>query len=387
MDFDSFIANLQVACMDPYFSKENIAKFIANQFVGFSKTFVSNLLYASDIKDTFNKQNTADMFNMINLILLDSSRHMVHLMRFGDDYHVNMNDFSTTINSTESSEFLDKYYGSKEQAQSLNTSKFNLIKDVEGFKKKYEKNLKRVNEVLSDAQSMEKYKLYGELLTANLYKVSQGLSEITVENYYDNNSPVTIPLNTQKSPSYNTQFYFKKYAKLKTAISHSEEQKADYEANIDYLDSVLFNINESNSITELAEIRQELEKSGYINHATSKKKYKDEEKLPPYNYTFGGVTILAGRNNTQNDKLTLKDSPKNYTWLHVKDYHGSHVIVLSDSPSNELLEYAASIAVKHSEAKGSSKVSVDYTLVKNVHKPSGAKPGKVIYTDYKTIVI
>ena len=107
----------------------------------------------------------------------------------------------------------------------------------------------------------------------------------------------------------------------------------------------------------------------------------------PYKYEFDGIEILAGRNNTQNDKLTLKLSDKNHTWLHVKDSHGSHVIVKSPNPSEKVLEYAAKIAVKHSEAKDSSKVPVDYTLVKYVHKPNGSLPGKVIYTDYKTIIV
>ncbi len=387
MSYETFVANLQVACMDPYFSKENIAKFVANQFVGFSKTFVNNLFEATSIKDTFTKQNTLELFNLITIVLMNSSNHMLHFEMIGNDYHINLNDFSTTINNQELSEFLDDYYHKKELSQNLITVKYNLSKDVETIKNKFTKNLKRVNEVLAETKDMEKFKLYGELLTTNMYKLSQGMENVTVENYYDNNSPITIPLNSSKSPSYNTQAYFKKYNKLKNAISHSTTQKEEYEKNIDYLDSVLFTINESETLQDLSDIRLELENSGYLRHSVNKKKYKDEEKLPPYNYTFEGVTILAGRNNLQNDKLTLKESKKSYTWLHVKDFHGSHVIIQSDSPSNKVIEFAATIAKKHSEAKESSKVSVDYTLVKNVHKPSGSMPGKVIYTDYKTIII
>ena len=387
MSYDQFIANLQVACMVPHFSEDNIAKFIANQFVGFSKTFVEQLLYQANIKDKFTKPNTQDMFNIINLVLYNNAQHQTHLKIYQNDYHIDLNDFSTTINPTIISDFLDDFYYEKERIHTLKTSKYNLSKDVEAFKNKYVKNLARVVEVINETPELEKYKLYGELISANIYRINLGMKEVTVEDYYNDNKPVTIPLNENYSPSRNSQTYFKKYSKLKNAITHSEQQKEEYEKNIDYLESVLFNIEESKSAEELEEIKVELAKAGYINHATGKKKYHDEEKLEPYKYEFDGVIILAGRNNLQNDNLTLKDSKKTFTWLHVKDFHGSHVIVQSDSPSEKVLEYAAKVAVEHSEAKDSSKVSVDYTLVKNVHKPSGSKPGKVIYTDYKTIVI
>ena len=137
----------------------------------------------------------------------------------------------------------------------------------------------------------------------------------------------------------------------------------------------------------LENIKVELAEAGYIKMANGKKKYHDDIALEPFTYSLDGIDILVGRNNLQNDKLTLKEAKKNYTWLHTKDVHGSHVIIKSDVVPDNVLEYAAKLAVKHSQAKDSSKVSVDYTLVKFVHKPNGAKPGKVIYTNYKTIII
>ena len=387
MDFDQFTANLQLASMDPFFSAENMAKIIANQFVGFSKTFIENLLGFCNITNTFNKENTTKLFNTINLVIYNIKENLVNLKTYGKDYHIDLTNFLTNSEHTPISNFLDEFYSSKESAQALKTAKFNLQKDVLNFRCKYEKNLKRVNEILEDAYEMEKYKLYGELISSNIYRMSLGMKEITLENYYDNNKPVTIPLKENFSPSRNAQAYFKKYNKLKNAITHANIQKEDYEKNINYLESVIFLISEASSLAELENIKFELSEAGYIKMATGKKKYRDEISLPPFSYTFEGIEILVGRNNLQNDKLTLKDARKNYTWLHTKDVHGSHVIIKSENVPENVLEYAAKLAVKHSQAKDSSKVSVDYTLVKFVHKPNGAKPGKVIYTNYKTIII
>lgn len=387
MDFEQFSANLQLAGMDPYFSLENMAKIIANQFVGFSKTFIDNLLKFCNITDKFNKENTTKLFNTINLVIYNSNQGLINLTNYGKDYHIDLNNFSTSSDSTPVSNFLDDFYANKEFLQILKTAKFNLQKDVLNFKYKYEKNLKRVNEILEDAYEMEKYKLYGELISSNIYRMTIGMKVIQLENYYDNNNLVSIPLKEHFTPSRNAQAYFKKYNKLKSAISYAASQKEDYEKNIEYLDNVLYLIFESTSIAEIENIKLELAEAGYIKIATGKKKYHDDVALEPFSYMVDGIEILVGRNNLQNDKLTLKDSKKTYTWLHTKDIHGSHVIIKSENVPDNILEYAAKLAVKHSQAKDSSKVPVDYTLVKYVHKPSGAKPGKVIYTNYKTIII
>lgn len=387
MDFEQFSANLQLAGMDPYFSFENMSKIIANQFVGFSKTFIDNLLNYCNITNTFNIENTTKLFNTINLTIYNISQNLVNLIHIGKDYHIDLNNFSTSESSTSLSTFLDDFYTSKEVSQSLKTAKFNLEKDVLNFKNKYEKNLKRVNEIIADAIEMEKYKLYGELISSNIYKMTTGIKEIELENYYDNNNLIKIPLNESFSPARNAQAYFKKYNKLKNAISYASTQKEDYEKNIDYLENVIYLISESSSIAELNNIKLELAEAGYIKVANGKKKYHDEMALEPFLYSLDGIDILVGRNNLQNDKLTLKEAKKNFTWLHTKDVHGSHVIIKSEEIPNQVLEYAAKLAVIHSQAKNSTKVPVDYTLVKYVHKPNGAKPGKVIYTNYKTIII
>ena len=387
MDFEQFAANLQLAAMDPYFSLENMSKIIANQFVGFSKTFIDNLLKLCSITDKFNIENTTKMYNVINLVLYNSSQGLCKLLAYDKDYHIDLEKFETSESSTHLSDFLDEYYQKKELLQSIKTVKFNLQKDVLNFKGKYEKNLKRVNEILAEASNMEKYKLYGELISANIYRLETGMKEAKLENYYENNESITIPLKENYTPARNAQAYFKKYNKLKSAITYATTQKEDYEKNIDYLEDVEYLIEEAGSIDELEGIKLELHEAGYIKWSNGKKKYHDDIALTPHEYSMDGITILVGRNNIQNDRLTLKESKKSYTWLHTKDFHGSHVIVKSDDIPDKVLEYAASLAVLHSQAKGSSKVAVDYTLVKFVHKPNGAKPGKVIYTNYKTIIV
>ncbi len=219
-----------------------------------------------------------------------------------------------------------------------------------------------------------------------MYRMEIGLENIEVENFYDDNNLVKIPLQKNLTPSRNSALYFKKYNKLKNSLLHSKEYKKVYKDEINYLNSVLFEIEDAQTIFELDEIHEELAALGYVKKKTKKGKKKD---LPsePIAYECNGVRILVGRNNIQNDRLTLKQARKNHTWLHTKNIHGSHVIIESENPTDEVIYYAATLAKKHSKAKDSSKVEVDYTLAKYVHKESGAKPGMVVYTDYKTIIV
>lgn len=216
--------------------------------------------------------------------------------------------------------------------------------------------------------------------------MKQGMKEITVENFYNNNAPLTISLNESYSPSRNAQTYFKKYSKLKNAITYANTQKLEYEKNINYLETVSFQIAECELLNDLLEIKEELVHQGIIKEI-SKNKKKEVIVSEPLKYEFDGIEILVGKNNIQNDKLTFKIAKKTDTWLHTKDIHGSHVIIRSAILTDDLLTYAAKLAAEHSKSKGNGKISVDYTLVKNVKKIPGAKPGMVIYTDYRTIII
>lgn len=384
MDYDQFLATLQVAMMTPTTKENDYAGLISNQFVGFSKLFVQNLLESCNFENIFTNENTRKMYTSISILLNNCNNRLVKLINIGKDYHVDLNDYSTS--SSLLSEFLDEFYSEKENKNILHGYKQSLSREVLNQKSKYDKNLKRVNEIISESKDMEKYKEYGELLSSNIYRMQSGLKEIEVENFFDNNNPIVIPLNESFSPSKNAQQYFKKYTKLKNSLMHATTQKEYYENNLDYLENILYQIEECENVNDVEEIRKELIEEGYI-HSSSSKKKKVQEVSIPYKYEMNGIEILVGKNNIQNEKLTLKESKKTYTWLHTKNVHGSHVIIKSDEVPDEVLLYAAQLAVKHSQGKNSSKIEVDYTLVKNVRKLPGGKPGKVIYTNYKTIVI
>lgn len=384
MDYDQFLATLQVAMMTPTTKENDYAGLISNQFIGFSRLFVQNLLDFCNFENTFTNENTRKMFTSISILLNNCNNRLVKLINIGKDYHIDLNDYSTS--STLLSEFLDKYYSEKENKNILHGYKQSLSREVLNQKSKYDKNLKRVNEIITESKDMEKYKEYGELLSSNIYRMQSGLKEIEVENFFDNNNPVIIPLNESFSPSKNAQQYFKKYTKLKNSLLHANAQKEDYENNLDYLENVLYQIEECENVNDVEEIRKEFIDEGYI-HSNPSKKKKAQEVSMPHKYEMNGIEILVGKNNIQNEKLTLKEAKKTYTWLHTKNVHGSHVIIKSDEVPDDVLLYAAELAVKHSQGKNSSKIEVDYTLVKNVRKLPGGKPGKVTYTNYKTIVV
>ncbi len=246
----------------------------------------------------------------------------------------------------------------------------------------------RLSEDLYAAENAESYRVFGELLTANLHNIPKGASAVKVLNYYDN-SEVEISLEPRFSPAQNAQRYFKKYSKARTAVREKKIQLEEANHSIDYLESVLTYVENADTIDEIEEIRQELAEGGYLRRR--KNLYRpSKSKLQPYAYTASdGSRILVGRNNKENDLLTLKTAGKGDLWFHTKEIPGSHVILSSQSgkPSDTSISEAASLAAYYSKARNSSNVPVDYTLVRYVKKPSGAKPGMVIYTHQKTLYV
>ena len=372
-----------------------LANITCNIFIGFSKNLISSVCNFLEIPNELKKHEINDntlkmLYNKISEIIQKSNQNNIKFVinENKKDYTVDINNSSLTsdLAYAENSYFLDEFYSQKENVSLLKSAKANLQRDINSHISKITKKLNIVLKNLDEEPNLEKYKQYGDLISCNIYRMEIGMKEIEIENFYDNNKIVKIPLQVNLTPARNAQQYFKKYNKLKGSILHAKEHKKEYESEIEYLRSVLFEIEQAESIFELDEIHDEVTLAGYLKKNTKKGKKKD---LPstPHEYEFQGVKILAGRNNIQNDKLTLKTAKKNYMWLHTKNIHGSHVIIESENVSDELLFYAATIAKKHSNAKDSSKVEVDYTLVKYVHKESGAKPGMVVYTDYKTIII
>ena len=237
----------------------------------------------------------------------------------------------------------------------------------------------------------ERMKVKGQdLLQANMYKMVRGQSFIDVEDYYDNNKIVRIKLSPTLNPSQNVQKYYKDYRRAKTREEMLTVQIAKAKAELQYISAVQESLGRAESERELTEIRQELVDEGYLKNRNPKGRNKALKLLPPKEYTSSdGFTIYVGRNNKQNDKLTLKTARNYDMWLHTKDIPGSHVIIVSDNreiTDTAILE-AASLAAYNSKAKESDNVPVDYTIVKNVSKPSGAKPGMVIYVNNKTVYV
>lgn len=365
-----------------------IAFAISERFIGFSKTFSNSICgnISSDVLvSNLSNEDLANVYQNITEIIKDIQNCSVSF-----DITENKKDYFIHKKLDKRlefySEFLDEFYNSKEKVSILKNAKQNLEKEINSQLSKLKKKLNNANEILEDEKNLEKYKQYGEIISSNIYKMQIGMDKLITENFYDNNNIIEIPLVVNLPPSRNAQNYFKKYTKLKNSILHAKENKSSYESDINYLESVIFNISEAQNLNELDDIRDELISSNIVKK-TGKRFKRRELPSEPIKYEKNGIEILVGRNNIQNDKLTFKIAKKTDMWLHTKNIHGSHVIIRSNDVPDEVLLYAAQLAVKHSQAKNSSHVEVDYTLVKFVHKESGSKPGMVVYTDYNSIVV
>ncbi len=242
---------------------------------------------------------------------------------------------------------------------------------------------------LSRSEEGEKYKLMGDLLSANLYRVQKGDALLECENFYDESlPPVKIELDEMLTPSQNMQLFYRRYRRAETAREKLTELIGADEQELMYLESVKDFADRAQTEAEIDSIRSELSEQGYIRRSSKRKKEKPV-KLSPAEYSIDGFTVLVGRNNRQNDELTHKTARKSDMWLHVKDITGSHVIIRSDDREipPQVIEKAARIAAFHSSGRGSSSVPVDYTFVKFVKKPAGAKPGMVIFTNNRTLYV
>jgi predicted ribosome quality control (RQC) complex YloA/Tae2 family protein len=289
---------------------------------------------------------------------------------------------------------LDCFFAARESLERLAREKNSvtslLNKDID----KLEKKLNIYTESYDNITSAEKFRLYGELLTANLYRLETGSTEAVLENYYEEDSPsVTIILDQHRTPVENAQAYFKKYSKSKKTREALEPLIKLAQGDLLYLEGIRAAAEYGSDLRELYEIKQELTEQGYLKMpAPGRKpaKQKKERHIPkPLSFiSADGFQLFVGKNNRQNDHLTIKMAREDDIWLHTKDIPGAHVIIRTEGkevPPATLLE-AASLAALFSRAGKSKNVPVDYTLKKHVHKPNGARPGMVIYERQKTIM-
>lgn len=299
-----------------------------------------------------------------------------------------------TLSQTETfSALLAAFYEKKGRAERMARRSQDLHKTVVNARDRLARKLAAQQKELDVTQNRELLKRQGDLVTANLYQLEKGMSKVKVVDYYDEACPeVEITLDVRLTPQQNAQRFFKQYNKAKTAEEMLTQQLARGRADLEYLESVLVALGEAESERDLAELREELTQTGILSARQSRNKKTRAKPVSakPFHYrTSDGFDVFAGKNNLQNDLLTLKTAFKSDIWFHTQKIHGSHVILVTDGrePSDIAMTEAAMIAALHSKARHSSMVPVDYTPVRQVKKPAGAKPGMVIYHVYQTAYV
>jgi len=286
------------------------------------------------------------------------------------------------------SEMLDIFYHTKANRDRVQQQGGQLLHVIRKNLQRNKKKLKKLSNELKATENADEYRIKGEVLTTYLYQIKRGMTKITLPNFYDNNKEITISLSNQLSPSQNAQKYFKKYQKLKNAVTFINEQIELTKKEVAYLEEIQTQI-ELATPADLNDIKTELQQEGYIKKKQQKSKHSSRVKInkPESFIASDGTEILVGKNNLQNEKLTLHTAKKTDIWLHAKNIPGSHVIIKSNNPSDETLFEAAMLAAYFSKFRSSANVPIDYVQVKNIRKPNGSKPGFVIYEGQKTLTV
>lgn len=282
---------------------------------------------------------------------------------------------------------LEFFIGQKDKSNRVRERSQDILRIVSANIDRVQRKIQVLKDVLDQALLKDDYRIRGELLKANIHQLRDGQSKVMVVNYYaEDQAMVEIELDEHKSITENMQKYFSQYNKLKRSEENAKEQLLLAEEELNYLSSVADSVQRSEDPSDISDIRQELVVAGYIRFKSGKKKKESPSKPMRFRSTEG-VTIYVGKNNNQNDYLTTKLADPGDTWLHTKNFPGSHVIIRGQAFSDETLLEAANLAAWYSKAQAGSKVPVDYTLVRHVKKPGGSKPGMVIYTTHKTILV
>lgn len=414
---------LELKNFDDFYSKiePNLTEFIVNQSQDISNLDISNFNIEKIISNTFNGISNSFVKNVINILSINNlSKDALNKIYLKINQIINSNYFDLKIienidfflydSKEATTEYyinyaLDDFYYNKEHSELFKNFRNSILTLILETLKKYEKRLQNIDNKLLECDNKDKFRLYGELITSNLYRIpNKNMESIQLENYYNNNEIIEIPLDSKFSPSRNAKQYFKRYSKLKNALELVNIQKQETIQDINYLESIIYEINSCTDTSDLDEIYEEISESALFANRLKKdkkniisKKHKPKSltknkdaHFNPLKYVINGYTIFVGRNNKENDYLTCKFAKKTDLWFHTKDVPGSHVI-LKVSPneviSEEIIVETAKLAVKHSKAKESSHTPVDYCKVLNVKKPSGSKPGFVIYTNNKTVYV
>ena len=365
--------------------------FLFNVFTGFSKIISKDLFIRASFKQSITihsllheveELSSSLSNNKYNFVIYyDNNKPLDFYCNYLEAYKNNIKkEFPTA------SKLLDNFYSEKDKQDRIRSRTQDIEKLISTNLDRCYKKVEILNSILDEAKEKDTYKIFGELLTANIYSIKLGEKNIKLWNYYsEDNEYLDIKLEENLTPSENIQKYFKKYNKLKKSEISALEQIKYAEEEINYLTSVLNNISNINNYDEIHEIREELIEAGYIKF--KKTKIKNKPTKPHHYISSNGLDIYVGKNNIQNDYLTLKFANKNDLWFHTKNIPGSHVIIKGKNILESDIMEAAILAATFSKAQNSSNVPVDYTEIRNVKKPSGAKPGMVIYSTNKTIYV
>lgn len=371
-------------------NENNLDKIISKLFTGISKTSIQYTLNKLTINNiNFTDEDIEKLYCYLKNIISNTNISCKEFDNNGKlDFALDIDYSEVSINS-----FIDNFYYNKEVNETFINYRNNVSKLVLSLLSKYNKKLLNIQSKLKECEDMEKYRLYGELITSNLYKINNNinLESLELENYYDNNNLIKIELDKRYSPSLNAKMFFKKYNKLKSTLEIVTTQQIQINNEISYLDSIVYALEKSTDIENVYQIHEEIEENFLQKNIKNKVNKSKTDCLKLYSTTIDGFTVYIGKNNKQNDYITFKLSDKNDLWFHVQGFHGSHILLKTNNKTiednNPIIYKCAKLAVIHSEASNENKVAVDYTLIKNIKKPKGAKPGFVIFNKYNTIII
>lgn len=285
------------------------------------------------------------------------------------------------------SDLLELFFQQKVHLDRVKQLSGDMIQKIKHIIDRNNSKLTKLAKERAVAGAADNYRIKGELLNAYAYQLQKGISEAHLENYYDENQLLTVELDPRKTPIENSQHYFKKYTKYRDSLKYIDQQETLALAENDYLEGVLVQLSQAD-LEDIEMIKQELTDEGYVSQRKGSVKKRAKSKSKPRRYrSSDGIIIYVGRNNQQNDELSLRKAAKNHWWFHTKDIPGAHVIVESDKPSEQTMQEAAEIAAYFSKFQQSANVPVDTVQVKQLHKPNGAKPGFVIYEGQQTLYV
>lgn len=372
-------------------SSANPEKSIMESFSGLSPMVSRELVYRCHGQMEF----LPEAMSALRESVLQSELEPIVLMREGKPFdfsYMRISQYGDQVeleNYPSFSELLDAFYSQRDHAESMRRKSRDLLHKTKSARDRTQRKLNARRQEMEKADNREQIRKEADLITANIYKLKKGMASFSCEDFYEPDCPeCVILLDPLKSPQQNAAQKYKEYNKLKNAREHLTKLIEENTAQLNYLNSVLDEIERSESERDLAEIRRELISTGYLRTKKNARREKVRSQGPMTFTSDDGFRILVGRNNAMNDELSTKKARRSDYWLHTKSVHGSHVIIVCEdqTPPPRTVEQAASIAVYYSQARAGGKTPVDFTMVRNLKKPSGAMPGFVIYHVYETIL-